>query len=138
MTQEYDEAMYSATTNKVTVTVQPVYLAGESRPDQNHYVWAYHVRIENNGDGVLQLRRRYWKITDAYGRTQEVRGDGVVGEQPVLEPGGSFEYTSGTPLPTPSGIMTGSYAMETAGGSFVDIAIPAFSLDAGDERPPVN
>lgn len=130
--------MYTATTAHVTVTVEPIYLEGESLPDQNHYVWAYRVRIENNGAASLQLRSRYWKITDAYGRTQEVRGEGVVGEQPVLAPGGSFEYTSGTPLPTPSGIMTGTYAMQDADGGLFDVAIPAFSLDAPDSRQRPN
>lgn len=121
--------MYSTTTHNVTVSVEPTYLDGESAPDKNLFVWAYTVRIENKGNETLQLRTRHWKITDSMGRTQEVRGPGVVGEQPVLKPGESFEYTSGTPLNTPSGIMTGTYAMEMADGTLVDIDIPAFSLD---------
>lgn len=130
--------MYSTTTADITVTVEPTYLADESMPDKNHYVWAYHVQIRNNGQAAVQLRSRYWKITDAYGRTQEVRGAGVVGEQPMLRPGETFEYTSGTPLPTPSGIMSGSYAMEAADGSLFNVAIPAFSLDTPNFSPSLN
>ena len=120
--------MYSSTTDKVTVFVEPTYLSKESSPDQNIYVWAYKVRIENNGSEELQLKTRHWKITDAYGRVQEVHGAGVVGEQPVLKPGGTYEYTSGTPLSTPDGIMVGSYAMQMTNGTLFDVAIPAFSL----------
>jgi ApaG protein len=124
--------MYSATTDKVTVFVEPTYLPKESSPEQGVYVWAYRVRIENNGAEPLQLKSRHWKITDAYGRVQEVKGDGVVGQQPVLGPGGIYEYTSGTPLSTPSGIMAGSYAMQAANGALFDVAIPAFSLHTPD------
>ena len=122
--------MYSKMTRSIKVTVQPVYLEDQSSPAENHYVWAYHVRIENSGRERVQLRNRYWRITDSFGRIQEVRGPGVVGEQPVLEPGQAFEYTSGTPLTAPSGIMVGSYQMETARGETFDVAIPAFSLDS--------
>src|SRR5947209_6816791 len=122
--------MYSETTRSITVTVKPIYLEDQSSPAENHYVWAYQVRIENNGPETVQLRRRHWRITDAFGRMQEVRGAGVVGEQPVLGPGDAFEYTSGTPLPTPSGIMVGTYEMETKGGENFAVAIPAFSLDS--------
>jgi ApaG protein len=129
--------MYSSTTQNVTVFVEPTYLSGESAPEQNVYVWAYKVRIENNSAETLQLKTRYWKITDSYGRVQEVHGPGVVGEQPVLKPGESFEYTSGTPLSTPNGIMMGSYAMQMTDGTLMDIAIPAFSLHTPDmaKRP---
>lgn len=130
--------MYSSTTSNVTVSVETQYLDSESAPDKNIYVWAYHVRIENKGSETLQLRTRHWKITDAYGRTQEVSGPGVVGEQPVLKPGDSFEYTSGTPLSTPSGIMTGTYAMESPDGRMLDVTIPAFSLDSPDTPRQVN
>jgi ApaG protein len=122
--------MYSETTQSITVTVKPDFLADRSSPADNHYVWAYHVRIENKGHETVQLRRRYWRITDALGRVQEVRGPGVVGEQPVLEPGASFEYTSGAPLNTPSGIMSGSFDMETRDGRSFAVAVPAFSLDS--------
>ena len=130
--------MYSSTTEKVTVSVEPTYLLQESSPDQNIYVWAYKVRIENNGPEVLQLKTRHWKITDSYGRVQEVHGAGVVGEQPVLKPGGIYEYTSGTPLSTPNGIMVGSYAMQMANGTLLDIAIPAFSLHTPDVARQLN
>lgn len=122
--------MYSATTRSIKVTVKPFYLEDQSSPAENHYVWAYHVRIENRGGETVQLRRRHWRITDAMGRMQEVKGAGVVGEQPILGPGQTFEYTSGTPLPTPSGIMVGSYEMETKAGESFDVAVPAFSLDS--------
>lgn len=125
-----DTSMYSQTTRSITVTVKPIYLEDQSSPTDNHFVWAYRVRIENNGDETVQLIRRHWKITDAIGRIQEVKGSGVVGEQPVLHPGDSYEYTSGTPLTTPSGIMVGSYQMETSDGERFDIAVPAFSLDS--------
>ena len=116
----------------------PFYLEDQSSPTDNHFVWAYQVRIENNGDATVQLRTRYWRITDSQGRVQEVRGAGVVGEQPVLRPGDSFEYTSGTPLPTPSGIMVGSYQVRLDDGMLFDIAIPAFSLDSPHQPVSLN
>ncbi len=122
--------MYSATTHSIRVTVNPIYLEDQSEPGEDHYVWAYHVEIENLGTDVVQLLSRYWHITDAQGRVQEVRGAGVVGEQPILNPGESFNYTSGTPLPTPSGIMSGSYGMESPTGKRFEVEIPAFSLDS--------
>jgi ApaG protein len=130
--------MYTETTRSITVTVNPIYLEDQSSPAENHYVWAYQVRIENHGSETVQLRRRHWRITDALGRVQEVRGAGVVGEQPVLEPGESFEYTSGTPLPTPSGIMVGSYEMETGKGENFEVAVPAFSLDSPHQAVRLN
>jgi ApaG protein len=130
--------MYSQTTKDVTVSVRPSYLEQESSPDKNLYVWAYTVKIENKGSATVQLRTRHWKITDAYGRVQEVHGPGVVGEQPTLRPGESFEYTSGTPLATPSGIMAGSYSMQGEDGSLFDVAIPAFSLDSGARPAKLN
>jgi ApaG protein len=122
--------MYSEITRSIKVTVKPFYLEDQSSPAENHYVWAYQVRIENQGADTVQLRRRHWRITDAMGVMKEVRGPGVVGEEPVLAPGESFEYTSGTPLATPSGIMVGSYEMETPAGESFEVAIPAFSLDS--------
>jgi ApaG protein len=130
--------MYSETTRSITVTVKPFYLEEQSSPAENHYVWAYHVRIENRGRETVQLRRRYWKITDNRGQVQEVRGPGVVGEQPVLAPGESFEYTSVSPLPTPSGIMVGSYEMVAKGGESFSIRIPAFSLDSPHQPVKLN
>ena len=130
--------MYSETTRSISVTVQPVYLDEQSSPSDNHYVWAYHVKIENMGQEQVQLLTRHWRITDSLGRLQEVRSAGVVGEQPKLGPGQSFEYTSGTPLQTPSGIMVGSYGMASAEGDRFDVAIPAFSLDSPYEQGQVN
>ena len=130
--------MYSETTRSIKVTVKPFYLEEQSSPTDNHYVWAYQVRIENTGGETVQLRRRHWRITDSAGHMQEVRGPGVVGEQPVLAPGESFEYTSGTPLATPSGIMVGSYEMETRGGESFEVAIPAFSLDSPHQAIRLN
>ncbi len=122
--------MYETTTNSIRVTVKPYYLEEQSSPGDGHFVWAYHVRIENAGSETVQLLNRHWQITDATGRMQEVRGPGVVGEQPVLHPGEHFEYTSGTPLATPSGIMVGSYEMERPDGGLFQVRIPAFSLDS--------
>ncbi|HLI12313.1 MAG TPA: Co2+/Mg2+ efflux protein ApaG [Alphaproteobacteria bacterium] len=130
--------MYEATTHAIKVSVEPIFLEDQSNPGENHFVWAYHVRIENRGKDTVQLRNRYWQITDGFGRIQEVRGAGVVGEQPVLRPGDAYEYTSGTPLPTPSGIMRGSYEMESARGERFEIAVPAFSLDSPYGRRPIN
>ncbi|HXQ51352.1 MAG TPA: Co2+/Mg2+ efflux protein ApaG [Stellaceae bacterium] len=130
--------MYSETTRSITVTVKPVYLEDQSSPTDNHYVWAYHVRIENKGSETVQLRRRHWRITDAIGRVNEVRGPGVVGEQPVLKPGEAYEYTSGTPLSTPSGIMVGSYEMETRDGGSFAVAVPALSLDSPHQPVKLN
>ena len=130
--------MYSQTTRAITVTVKPYFLDEQSSPSDSHFVWAYHVRIENQGPETVQLRNRYWRITDSLGRVQEVRGAGVVGEQPVLKPGESFEYTSGTPLPTPSGIMIGTYQMENETGERFDIAVPPFSLDSPHQPIQLN
>jgi len=122
--------MYSSETRQIRVTVKPQYLDNQSDPDEGHYVWAYTISITNLGSDKVQLLTRYWKITDSNGGEQIVQGDGVVGEQPVLDPGGQFEYTSGAPLVTPSGFMVGSYGMINAQGEKFDIAIPAFSLDS--------
>ncbi len=130
--------MYTAKTREIRVSVEPAYLDGQSSPSDGHYVWAYHVKIDNEGGRTVQLLTRHWKITDGMGRIQEVRGAGVVGEQPVLQPGESFEYTSGTPLPTPSGIMLGTYGMRALDGERFDIEIPAFSLDSPHEAKRVN
>jgi ApaG protein len=125
-----EHLMYEQETDGIKVSVEPIYLEDQSQPSEDHYVWAYQVTIENRSPQTVQLLNRHWRITDAQGRTEEVRGPGVVGEQPVLRPGESFEYTSGTPLSTPSGIMLGSYEMEAEDGSAFDVAIPAFSLDS--------
>ena len=122
--------MYSAETRSIRVTVEPEFLDDQSSPEENQYLWAYHIRIENRGAQTVQLRNRHWRITDGLGRLHEVRGTGVVGVEPVLNPGEAFEYTSGTPLNTPSGIMVGSYEMETPAGERFDVEVPAFSLDS--------
>jgi len=130
--------MYSEITREIRVTVRPFFLEDQSSPDEMHFVWAYHVRIENQSPQTVQLRNRYWRITDSMGRIQEVRGAGVVGEQPVLRPGEAFEYTSGTPLTTPSGIMVGTYQMESESGERFDVNIPAFSLDSPHQAIRLN
>jgi len=130
--------MYTATTRAISVTVRPQYLPDQSDPAKSKYVWSYQVRIENKGDATVQLRSRHWKITDGLGRTQEVKGPGVVGETPMLRPGDAFEYTSGTPLSTPSGIMGGTYQMVTESGEKFDIEIPVFSLDTPTAKRNLN
>lgn len=127
--------MYSETTNNIRITVRPSYLEEQSNPDDGRFFWAYAVTIENLGAETVQLRTRHWRITDAHGRMTEVKGDGVVGEQPVLQTGQHFEYTSGTPLDTPSGIMVGTYGMVTAAGESFDAVVPAFSLDSPEAAP---
>jgi len=121
---------YEATTRGISVTVTPEFLEDDSAPLRDHYFWAYAVEIHNAGRERVQLVSRHWRITDSQGRTQEVRGAGVVGEQPVIEPGETFRYTSGAPLRTPSGIMHGWYTMETEDGESFEVEIPAFSLDS--------
>jgi len=121
--------MYESTTRDIKVVVQPQYLAQQSKPEDSYFVWSYTVVIENTGKDPVRLRTRYWHITDAVGRVQEVRGEGVVGEQPLIAPGESFKYTSGAPLATPSGFMSGSYQMESDTGQPFDVEIPPFSLD---------
>ena len=133
-----DSSIYEQTTRAISISVEPMYLDDQSSPEDNHYVWAYHVQIENLGNATVQLVSRHWKITDSQGHTQEVRGDGVVGEQPVLDPGDSFEYTSGTPLATPSGFMSGSYQMVVKTGERFDAVIPPFSLDSPHQSRPVH
>lgn len=130
--------MYEQTTNGITIRVRPVFLEDQSSPGGGHFVWAYHVTVINGRPTSVQLVNRYWRITDAGGRVQEVRGAGVVGEQPVIHPGDSFEYTSGTPLPTPSGIMVGAYGFVDEDGEQFEAAVPAFSLDSPHDRAAVN
>ncbi len=122
--------MYEAVTHGIRVRVRPKYLEDQSAPDEGYFFWAYTIEITNETDAVVQLRSRHWKITDANGRTEEVRGPGVVGRQPVLRTGQSFTYTSGCPLTTPSGIMVGTYRMQLDDGNFIEVAIPAFFLDS--------
>lgn len=121
--------MYKAVTRGISVMVTPRYMPEESSPDEGRYFFAYTVEIINTGLQRVQLKSRYWKIVDGHGQMQEVRGAGVVGEQPVLGPGESYSYTSGCPLAAPSGTMQGNYVMETADGETFEAEIPAFSLD---------
>ena len=121
--------MYRALTRNIQVTVEPVYLADRSEPEEGVHVWAYSVDIANLGLEMVTLRSRHWRIIDGEGRVEEIRGDGVVGEQPTLGPGERFEYTSGCPLRATSGVMSGAYRFETVEGESFQVAIPAFSLD---------
>src|SRR5262245_62464891 len=130
--------MYQAVTRNIAVTVSTRYEPERPSSEESRYFWAYTIKIRNCGDTTVQLKTRHWVITDGIGQKQEVRGAGVVGEEPVLEPGEAFEYTSGVPLPTPSGFMTGSYGMVTASGEGFDIEIPAFSLDSASEKRTLN
>jgi ApaG protein len=130
--------MYRATTRQIQVTATPRYVAERSEPDQGRYFWAYTIEVTNLGTETVQLKARHWTITDATGRTEEVHGPGVVGEQPVLPPGGRFEYTSGVPLTTATGIMSGRYDMVTESGEAFSVEVPAFSLDMPDMRRVLN
>jgi ApaG protein len=130
--------MYKSVTRDIEVTVTPQYLADRSSPESGEYFWAYTIEITNRSSRTVQLKTRHWRITDAFGRRQEVRGAGVVGKQPVLKPGESFDYTSGVPLPTPSGFMTGTYGMACDNGELFDIAIPTFSLDSPQGKRTLN
>lgn len=130
--------MYQAISHKFRITVRPQFLAGQSRPDEDKFVWAYTITIENLSRLTAKLLARHWIITDGYGRKQEVKGDGVVGEQPTLAPGESFQYTSGCPLSTPSGMMVGSYEMKGHDGENFAIDIPAFSLDSPFDKRTLN
>ena len=127
---EHSEGVYTLTTRSITILVEPEFLDEHSDLHEHRFVWAYHVRIENQGLQTVQLKSRYWRITDEMGRVQEVSGAGVIGEQPTLKPGDSFEYSSGTPLGTASGIMQGHYVMMAENGETFEVAIPAFSLDS--------
>jgi ApaG protein len=131
-------SMYQAVTRDIEVTVSPRFLPERSSIEKSYYFWAYTIEISNRGKTTVQLKTRHWRITDALGRMQEVRGPGVVGEEPVLEPGASFEYTSGVPLPTPSGFMAGTYGMVTPDGEQFDIEIPTFSLDGPEAKRVLN
>jgi len=134
----HDTPAYEAETEGVLVRVRPSYLAGQSDPESGRWVWAYQVEIVNLTATTIQLMARRWVITDGQGRVEEVRGAGVVGEQPVIEPGDSYSYASGCPLGTPSGSMVGGYYMTDASGRSFEAAIPAFSLDVPGERRVLN
>jgi len=129
---------YEAETRGIIVRVRPQYLPEQSEPEARRWVWAYAIEIVNASAETVQLISRHWIITDALGHMEEVRGPGVVGEQPTLRPGEAFTYASGCPLTTPSGSMVGTYRMVGDGGERFDIAIPAFSLDLPGARRVVN
>ncbi|PDS74722.1 Co2+/Mg2+ efflux protein ApaG [Rhizobium sp. L43] len=122
--------MYRALTKDIEVVVEPFYLEEQSDPEDDRYVWGYRIVISNNSGIAVRLVNRYWNITDQNGQVDEVTGPGVVGEQPRLSPGDTYEYSSGCPLDTPSGLMFGHYQMETDEGEMFDVDIPAFSLDS--------
>ncbi len=122
--------MYQAVTRGIQVTVMPQFLADRSSAEDERFFWAYTIEIANLGKVTVQLKTRHWQITDGRGQMQEVRGPGVVGEQPVLKPGEKFEYTSGVPLSTPAGLMTGTFQMVAENGESFDVEVPAFSLDS--------
>jgi ApaG protein len=130
--------MYKAVTRNIEVMAEPFFLEDRSNPDDNEYFWAYRITIANHSTKPVKLLSRHWRITDATGRVQEVRGDGVVGDQPELEPGDSYQYTSGCPLTTPSGFMVGAYTMTQPDGETFEIDIPAFSLDVPGDARSVN
>jgi ApaG protein len=135
---ERSDRMYRAITRQIEVTVEPNFLPEHSSLEKPEYFWSYAIVITNTGEETVQLRSRHWIITDALGRKQEVRGPGVVGKQPVLAPGERFEYTSGVPLPTASGFMTGRYQMVTDSGERFEIDVPTFSLDSPDTKRVLN
>jgi ApaG protein len=128
-----DRIAYKAVTRGVAVSVEPTYLEADSSPSNSQYLWAYRVIIENQGRDTVQLLSRHWMITNARGELTEVKGPGVIGKQPFLKPGESHAYTSGTPLNTPSGMMGGSYEMESDSGERFNVEIPTFSLDSPDQ-----
>lgn len=130
--------MYEAVTSGIRVRVTPRFLEDQSTPDEGRYFWAYTVEITNAGETTVQLRTRQWLITDGNGRRETVRGPGVVGQTPKLGPGENFKYTSGCPLTTPSGIMSGSYQMQLEDGRMLDVAIPSFSLDSPYAQHSIN
>lgn len=130
--------MYEHQTGPIHVAVTPAYLDDQSDPDEDRYVWAYTITIENRGSEPVQLISRYWNIVDGKGRVDEVHGPGVVGLQPVIGPGQSFEYTSGCPLETASGMMSGSYQMRAASGEAFEAEIPAFLLESPYEKRQIH
>jgi ApaG protein len=130
--------MYRAVTRQIEVTVEPNFMPERSSAEKSRYFWSYTIVITNSGDETVQLRTRHWIITDASGRKQEVRGEGVVGEQPVLAPGERFEYTSGVPLSTASGFMSGRYQMVSESGEPFEVDVPTFSLDSPDSKRVLN
>jgi ApaG protein len=137
-TFRYDGGMYRAVTRQIEVTVEPNFMPERSSAEKSRYFWSYTIVITNAGDETVQLMTRHWIITDASGRRQDVKGEGVVGEQPVLAPGENFKYTSGVPLPTASGFMTGRYQMVSETGERFEVEVPTFSLDSPNGKRVLN
>ncbi len=129
---------YHHTSNAITVRVEVEYVPQDEHPGDDRHVWAYHITMSNGGAFTVQLKTRHWTITDAMGRVQEVEGPGVVGETPVLKPGDSYTYSSGCPLTTSSGAMSGYYMFERADGVPLRVIIPAFSLDLPGAKRVLN
>lgn len=121
---------YSATTHSITVRVSASFLADQSDPAKDRYFWSYHIRVENDGAASVQLLSRRWIITDGHGQRHRVEGEGVVGKQPQIGPGESYDYVSGCPLDTPNGTMEGVYVMLGEGGGTFEVAIPRFRLSS--------
>jgi len=129
---------YLQTTGDITVRVQPKFMETDSDPSSGRFLWSYTVEIANGGPYAVQVLSRFWQITDGNGQIEEVAGKGVIGKQPVIEPGDTFSYTSGAPLRTPSGIMGGRYSVRDDNGTVYDVEIPAFSLDSPHDRARVH
>jgi ApaG protein len=121
---------YEEITRDIKIAVEPNFLDDQSEPEESRYLWSYRVTIENKSALTVQLLSRYWRITDARGRIREVRGEGVIGEQPVIAPGRAYAYTSGAPLETASGFMTGTYHMRASTGENFEVGIPMFALES--------
>lgn len=130
--------LYKAITDDVQVAVEPEYQPHRSSPDQGKHVWAYHIEISNLGQRDIQLRGRYWRIVDGNGRIQEVRGRGVVGEEPMIAAGDSYRYSSGCPLDSESGFMSGYFEMESENGTYFEVIVPTFSLDIPNQTVLLN
>jgi ApaG protein len=130
--------MYEAVTRQIRVRVEPRFLEERSDADEGNFFWSYTIDVFNEGREIVQLKSRFWRITDERGKVEEVRGPGVVGETPIIKPGTSFTYSSGCPLSTPSGIMVGQFFMTTASGEAFAIDVPAFSLDSPYGKRPLN
>lgn len=127
--KNYSTYPYSLVTSGIRVSVKTNFLSDQSDEDKNLWVWSYHILIENNRAERVQLIDRYWKITDETGHIKEVKGSGVIGQQPIINPKNTFQYSSGTPLSKPSGFMNGTYNMIYKGNKPLKIIIPTFSLD---------
>lgn len=132
------QEVFQVSFTSIEVSAHPKYLEAESEPHSDQFVWAYHITILNKSDEPVTLKCRYWRITDSKGITHEIKGKGVVGIEPTLQPGEKFSYTSGAMLNSPSGIMTGSYEMERPSGGRFKVKVPSFSLDSPHEKPFLN